>query len=111
MTQGMIDQLDCSVMLCDTKGILVYMNEKCAEQYRDRGGRKMIGKDILECHPEPARSKLMELLATEQENIYTIEKNGVKKIIIQKPWRENGVFKGMAEFSIILPEGMPHFIR
>lgn len=111
MNHGFIDELGASVMLCDTDGILVYMNDRCAEQYKAKGGREMIGTNIFECHPEPARTKLKELIENQDENIYTIEKNGVKKIIIQTPWRENGEFKGLAEFSIVLPAEMPHFVR
>ena len=42
---------------------------------------------------------------------YTIEKNGVKKLIYQIPWYENGEFMGLVEFSLEIPFEMPHYIR
>ena len=44
-------------------------------------------------------------------NAYTIEKNGVKKLIYQTPWYENGEFMGLVEFSLEIPFEMPHYIR
>ena len=44
-------------------------------------------------------------------NVYTIEKNGIKKLIYQSPWFEKGVMKGLVELSLEIPFDMPHFIR
>ena len=44
-------------------------------------------------------------------NVYTIEKNGIKKLIYQSPWFENGEMKGLVELSLEIPFEMPHFIR
>jgi len=71
----------------------------------------LVGKSLLDCHPEPARSILISLLETQQANTYTIEKNGIKKIIQQKPWYTQGVFSGLVEMSSEIPFDMPHSIR
>ena len=44
-------------------------------------------------------------------NAYTIEKNGIKKLIYQTPWFMDGKFSGLVEISLPLPEELPHFIR
>ena len=46
-------------------------------------------------------------------NVYTISKKGKKKLIYQTPWYEDdkNVPAGLVEFSIILPENMPHYDR
>ena len=44
-------------------------------------------------------------------NAYTIEKNGVKKLIYQTPWFDGGKFAGLIEFSMEIPRELPHFIR
>jgi hypothetical protein len=44
-------------------------------------------------------------------NVYTIEKNGIKKLIYQSPWFEKGEMKGLVELSLEIPFNMPHFIR
>jgi hypothetical protein len=50
-------------------------------------------------------------MATGASNSYTIEKNGVKKLIHQTPWRENGEPAGLVEFSLVIPSVLPHFVR
>ena len=42
---------------------------------------------------------------------YTIQKNGVKKLIYQAAWRENGEVAGPVEISMVIPEDMTHYIR
>jgi len=51
------------------------------------------------------------MLAAGEKNIYTIEKNGVKKLIYQSPWYQNGKYAGFVELSLEIPFEMPHFIR
>jgi hypothetical protein len=50
-------------------------------------------------------------MATGDSNSYTIEKKGVKKLIHQMPWHENGELAGLVEFSLVIPQVMPHFVR
>jgi transcriptional regulator with PAS, ATPase and Fis domain len=100
-----------AVTVSDPDGIITGMNDKAARSFEEDGGRALIGKNMLECHPEPARSKLAELMKTRQTNIYTIEKKGVKKLIYQSPWYQNGEYAGYIEISMEIPFDMPHFIR
>jgi hypothetical protein len=51
------------------------------------------------------------MLATPTENTYTTEKNGVAKVVTQKPWMENGKFCGVVELSFELPSGMVNHVR
>jgi len=66
---------------------------------------------MLDCHPEPSRTKVKELLETKQPNVYTIEKGGVHKLIYQTPWYENGEYRGFIELSLVIPSEIPHFVR
>jgi hypothetical protein len=50
-------------------------------------------------------------MTTHQKNVYTIEKNGKKKIIYQTPWMDGDVCKGIVELSLEIPFEMPHFKR
>jgi hypothetical protein len=100
-----------AVTLCNPDGIIIGMNDKAAQAYEKDGGRALIGKNVLDCHPEPARSKMADLLKTRQRNVYTIEKNGVKKLIYQSPWHLNGEYAGFLEISMEIPFEMPHFVR
>jgi len=106
-----LDEVDIAVTICNVEGIIVYMNQKSAKTFADDGGFDLIGKSLIDCHPEPARSKLLDLLSSPRKNAYTIEKSGVKKMIYQLPWIEKGTFKGLIELSLPLPAEIPHFKR
>lgn len=96
-----------AVTVCDNQGIIVYMNKKSERGFDGN----LVGQNVLDCHPEPARSKLGKLLESQAANTYTVEKNGVKKMIHQAPWFNNGEYAGFVELSIEVPFEMPHFIR
>ncbi len=51
------------------------------------------------------------LFETRVLNAYTIEKNGVRKLIYQSPWYRGGEFAGYIELSLPVPADMPHFDR
>ena len=106
-----INELDASITVCNTEGMIIDMNQKAIQTWEKYGGEELIGKNLIDCHPEPAKSKLKELLATQNSSTYTIEKNGVKKIIFQKPWYEEGIYKGFTEIVFEIPFDIPHFIR
>ena len=99
-----------SVTVCDKDGKILEMNDT-AERVLSHG-KHIIGQNLLDCHPEPARTKLTEMLKNHNLNAYTIEKNGVKKLIYQSPWfDENGDFAGYIELSMEIPMEMPHYVR
>ncbi len=100
-----------AITVCDKNGILLDMNDKAATTFEKDGGRALIGKNLLDCHNEPARSKVKEMLETRAKNVYSVEKNGVKKLIFQAPWFKNGEFAGFVELSLEIPFELPHFVR
>ncbi|MFA7360763.1 MAG: diguanylate cyclase [Candidatus Kapaibacterium sp.] len=106
-----LKEVDFAVTLCSKDGIITYMNNKAVRTFEKDGGLKLIGSNVLDCHPEPSKSQLADMLKTEKKNVYTIEKNGVKKLIYQTPYYEKGVYSGFAELSLELPEQMENFIR
>ena len=105
------EEFNGAVTVCDLNGKIVYMNKHSIQQFEKYGGAELMGSNLLDCHPEPSKSKLKALLTSGAENMYTTEKNGDKKIIFQTPWKEKGVFKGIIEISFNLIADMPHFIR
>ena len=100
-------ELPAAVTVCDRNGVIVEMNDKAKSTFSG----DLVGKNVLDCHPEPARAKLAELLATGKSNVYTIEKNGKRKLIYQSPWYRDGQFAGLVEISLELPASLPHFRR
>ena len=105
------DEFPGAVIVCDAQGVILYLNQRAIKTYDKYGGKKLIGRSLMDCHPAPARTKLKTLLKKKASNAYTIEKNGVKKLIYQSPWYEKGRFKGLVELSLEIPFEMPHFIR
>jgi len=100
-----------AVTVCDTDGKIIEMNRRAAETFEKDGGDKLIGSNVFDCHPEPARTKLKAIMETQRTNVYTIEKAGRKKLIFQAPWYEDGIFAGLFELSLEIPPEMPHFVR
>lgn len=106
-----LDGIAVAAIVCDRQGICMYMNDSAAKVFAASGGRALIGHNLLDCHPEPGRSRFATQLDKPVPNTYTIEKNGVKKIVHQSPWFVDGVFSGVVEMSFDLPAVLPHFVR
>jgi hypothetical protein len=106
-----IREFPAAITVCDPNGIILALNDRSCATFAGDGGPKLVGTNMLECHPEPARSKVEELLQSKTSNVYTIEKNGIKKLIYQSPWYEDGKFAGLVELSLPIPKEMPHFVR
>ena len=100
-----------AITVSDVNGNIVYMNARSAAVFAKSGGYDLIGKNLLDCHPEPARTKLIELQEKQATNTYTIEKGGVKKLIHQTPWYREGQYMGFVELSIEIPVEMAHYVR
>lgn len=105
------EELGIALTVCSKDGEILDMNQKSKKTFEKSGGEHLIGGNVLDCHPEPARSKLKSMLQEPFNNAYTIEKNGIKKMIYQTPWFEEGEYKGFVELSLEIPMEMPHFVR
>jgi DUF438 domain-containing protein len=106
-----INKLEGNIIVCDAAANIIYMNEKALNHYAKDGGQSLIGQSLFGCHNEQSAAKIREIMTTHEKNVYTIEKNGRKKIIYQTPWMDNGEFKGIVELSLEIPADMPHFVR
>lgn len=105
------DGVNFAITVCDAEGIVTEMNDKSAATFAKGGGKELVGKSLFDCHPEPSKSKLKKMLKEPFTNAYTIEKNGVKKLIYQTPWFRDGKPAGLVELSMEIPADMPHFVR
>lgn len=106
-----IEEFPAAITVCNPQGIILAMNEKSCTTFEKEGGANLIGTDVLICHPEPARTKLLALLESASSNVYTIEKAGIKKLIYQSPWYKDGKYAGFVELSLPIPNQIPHFVR
>ena len=100
------DELDCAVTLCDMEGTVCYQNDRSIAVNGDVRGRS-----LLPCHNDRSRAIIRRLLETGGRNVYTIQKKGIRKLIYQTVWRNEGQVCGLVEFSMEIPEEMPHYVR
>ena len=100
-----------AITVCDPDGIILEMNEQAAKEFESFGGMSLIGSNMLDCHPAEARIKVKNMLSEREENIYTVEKNGKKKMVYQTPWYQDGKYAGFVELILPIPVDTPNFIR
>lgn len=100
-----------SIVVCDENGIITEMNSFARGAFTKYGGSELLGQDLRDCHPGESKEKLEELLRNPRLNCYTVEKHGERKLIYQAPIFDDGVFKGLVELSLPIPNQLPHFIR
>ena len=106
-----VERLPCAVTVCDRRYRILYLNTRSAEVNAADGGKDLIGRNLLDCHPAEAARKLRRVMASGRPNVYTIEKHGVRKMIYQSHWRRRGRVAGLVEITFELPADIPHFVR
>lgn len=100
-----------AITVCDREGIVVYMNDASIKMFAKYAEGGLVGKSLLFCHSPQSRVILQNMLDNPVSNTYTIEKNGIKKMIHQTPWMQDGQFKGVVEMSFEIPVELPHHNR
>jgi hypothetical protein len=111
MDLGWLEGLDAAITACDAEGVIVYLNARAAEAFREDGGMGLVGKSLYACHDERANAEIRRIMRERIPNAYTTEKNGKKKLIWQAPWHKGGEFAGLVEIAVPIPFEMPHFVR
>lgn len=106
-----IREFDVAITVCDRDAIITEMNDKAIATFASYGGKELIGKSLYDVHPEHCNVMIRQLLETGKANAYTIEKKGVRKLIYQQPWFQDGKVAGLVEMSLELPPEMPHHVR
>lgn len=103
--------LNCAITVSSIDGTIIYMNDKSGKTFEKWGGLDLIGKSLNGCHNSKSQEIIKKLTDDAKTNIYTIEKSGVKKLIYQTPWYQDGIVAGLVEFSLEIPFELLHFIR
>lgn len=111
MTEEIFKNLPFAVTACDIDARIIYMNEKSCATFLKNGVKSLIGNYLFDCHSEKSAAQIRNLLQTGGTNSYTIEKNGLKKLIYQCPWYKDEKIAGLVEISLVIPNEMPHFVR
>ena len=106
-TDDWVKEFGAAINICDKSGNLIYLNDIALRSFENDGGSDLIGKNIIDCHPEPARDKLIQLLNNCNTNYYILEKNGCKKFIFQAPWYKENIYMGFVEIIFDLQKEIP----
>lgn len=102
-----IDHYPLAVTVCDATGTIIAMNRLAAEMFSKKGGKKLLGTSLFDCHPEPANQRIRRQLQTKEINSYIVEKKGSRKLVHQAPWFDADRFGGLVETIIPLPAELP----
>jgi len=97
------ENLPCAVTVCDRNYTILYVNQATAEANAERGGKELVGRSLLDCHPPRARRLLRKVMDSGEPHIFTSERNGRKKMVYEAHWRRDGEVGGMIEVSFQLP--------
>lgn len=111
MAHDWIKDFPGEILVCDTEGVILEMNALAIRNRESVGGASLVGSNMLNCHSEATRPRITSMLEEARRNIYTIERNGIHKLIYQTPWYSDGQYAGFVEFILDIPAEMPHFIR
>jgi PAS domain S-box-containing protein len=109
--QNWMTEFGAAITIIDADFVIVYMNTKAEAAFEKWGGKELLGKSVMDCHQEKSRAIMRRIMETGEPNTYTIEKNGIKKLIYQAPWKKEGATAGLVEISIEIPWEIDHFVR
>ena len=59
--KSVIDADRKPVVICDLEHTIIYMNPSAVERYAKRGGAKLLGKSLLDCHNADSVKKIKEV--------------------------------------------------
>ena len=107
-----IESYPGAVTVTDTEHQIIYMNQAAAVAFADDGGKALVGTNLLTCHNPESRGIIERLLRDGAENLYTVEKQGKKRLVHQVAWRDQrGEIGGLIEITLSLPKGLPNKVR
>lgn len=100
--KSIVDQDRASVVICNLKHEIIYMNPAAVTSYAKRGGDKLIGRSLLDCHNPEARDKIQRVVdwfaADKSHNfVYTFHNEKQNKDVYMVALRDEGKLIGYYE--------------
>ena len=100
--KSIVDQDKTSVVICNLKHEIIYMNPAAVLNYSKYGGDKLIGRSLLDCHNPESREKIKQVVdwfaADESHNIvYTFHNEKQNKDVYMVALRDEGKLIGYYE--------------
>lgn len=74
--KSVIDMDTSAVVICDLSHKIVYMNPAAEERYSKRGGGRLVGKSLLDCHNKTSNERIEQVVewfgkSPENNRVYT----------------------------------------
>ncbi len=60
--KSIIDQDNCSVVICNLEHKIIYMNPAAVKKYKRRGGASLLGQNLLKCHKDKSCEKIIRIV-------------------------------------------------
>jgi len=60
--KSVIDADHAPVVICSLEHEIIYMNPSAAERYKKRGGYKLVGSSLLNCHNSESNEKIRKVI-------------------------------------------------
>jgi len=60
--KSVLDQDRAAVVICDLNHTIKYMNKVAISRYAKRGGRDLIGQNLLDCHNDHSKEMIIKIL-------------------------------------------------
>lgn len=100
--KSIVDQDRSSVVICNLKHEIIYMNPAAVESYAKRGGDKLVGRSLLDCHNPGSAEKIRQVVdwfaADVNHNIvYTFHNEKQNKDVYMVALRDGGKLIGYYE--------------
>lgn len=100
--KSIVDQDRSPVVICNLGHEIIYMNPAAAVSYAKRGGRKLTGRSLLDCHnPESAEKirRVVDWFAADVNHniVYTFHNEKQNKDVYMVALREGGKLIGYYE--------------
>ena len=100
--KSIVDQDRAAVVICNLKHEIVYMNPAAVLSYEKRGGDKLIGRSLLDCHNSESVEQIKKVVdwfaADESHNIvYTFHNEKQNKDVYMVALRDGDKLIGYYE--------------
>ena len=100
--RSILEQDRVSVVICNLNHEIIYMNPQAIRSYEKRGGEKLIGRSLMECHNAESAEKIQKVIewfaADESHNIvYTFHNEKQNKDVYMVALRDSGKLIGYYE--------------
>lgn len=91
--KSVLDNDRSAVVLCDLNHIILYMNRAAVKRYSEKGGEKLIGKSLQNCHNQNSNeiiNKVLDWFAQDENNnmIYTFRNEKENKDVYMVALRD-----------------------